>query len=97
MKGEERFAWLWATIIVVCLMCTLFSCECIDKNYKTGACAVYQKQDGELIFVSEQWFTRPCGCDDLEETFLRQTPLDTNYCVKCNHPYNNCNSYNTCN
>lgn len=83
-------------LLALCLIGSCFGCYCIDKDYKTGACTVYEKRDGELVFVSQQWFTQPCGCDDLYETFVRQDPPDTNYCVKCNHPYYTCNSFNTC-
>lgn len=96
MKWPELLSLTCVILLLLSLLAALVGCSCIDKDYKTGACTVYQKDGDDLVFVSQEWYTRPCGCDDLYETFLRQAPLDTNYCVKCNHPYNTCNSFNTC-
>lgn len=77
-------------------MMLLMSCECIDKDYKTGVCGIYEIDGEELVLLEHYWFTEPCGCEDLFDRFIQATPSADNRCIQCAHPYNICPPYNTC-
>lgn len=96
MSFNRMLAYACLLLISLCLISLCVGCSCIHEDYKTGACGLYEKVNGTTELVSNKWFSEPCGCDDLYETFRRQEPLDSNYCVRCNHPYDLCEPFNTC-
>ena len=75
-----------------------YACDCIVQDYKTGACDYYELQpDGTRVFIEQIWMQENCGCDDLEERFSRAASgLRDNQCITCNHPYDSCPSFSTC-
>jgi len=83
--------------ILIFLTIIGLGCECILQEYRTGACSYYEKTDGTLVFIKQEWISENCGCDDLLERFNRiaQSQPDST-CVVCEHPYNSCPTVSTC-
>lgn len=88
----------YTAIVFLSLACVLLACECFIQDYKVGACDFYTMQaDGTYVFEEQIWLEENCGCDDLEARFLQiSSGLQDNQCVRCQHPYDICDSLTTC-
>jgi hypothetical protein len=97
MSFNRLLTYTCLALIAPMLLGALIACECVDQKYRTAPCDIYNiVNDSTLEFVEQRWVQENCGCDDLLERFELMSQ-DPSTCIVCEHPYEKCPAYSSCN